>query len=363
VRIAFITDSDRVGESGVGDYTLLLSEALRAQGVEAGVFTLAEFQGSDSQRAISRMTGFAPDWVSFQFVPYAYAFRGLVNASTLPWRRLRGKRGTHMMFHEIWIGAHQGARWRDRIIGALQRRGIRSVVKVLRPEAVHCSNQLYGSMLSAAGISNRILPLFGNIRLAWGGADPYAEQVARLDPGSKRKDWTVAVLFGSLYPNTGARGLLQWMSETARRHGRRLLVASVGRCTDAASHFAAWKQPLDESREVSFHVQGPMPVEQISNWLQHADCGISTTPYNIIEKSGSAAALVEHGLPVLVCDEGAPIRCLANVRPDLAPRFWLGKEPRLAELRDLPAKRRPYDGLAEVAKSFLQQLSEPQADG
>ena len=40
---------------------------------------------------VERVRMAEPDWVSLQFVPYAYAHRGLVGRSTLPWEKLRGR--------------------------------------------------------------------------------------------------------------------------------------------------------------------------------------------------------------------------------------------------------------------------------
>jgi hypothetical protein len=46
--------------------------------------------------------------------------------------------------------------------------------------------------------------------------------------------------------------------------------------------------------------KGELPTVLISSYLQSADFGIATSPLSLIQKSGSVAAMLEHGLPVVV---------------------------------------------------------------
>jgi hypothetical protein len=45
---------------------------------------------------------------------------------------------------------------------------------------------------------------------------------------------------------------------------------------------------------------GEQPVEIISALLQHADFGVATSPWHLVGKSGTVAAMLDHGLPVVV---------------------------------------------------------------
>ena len=45
-------------------------------------------------------------------------------------------------------------------------------------------------------------------------------------------------------------------------------------------------------------------TEEISRILTKGTIGVSTTPYDIIGKSGTTAAMLEHGLPILAFDDG-----------------------------------------------------------
>jgi glycosyltransferase involved in cell wall biosynthesis len=357
VRLALIADSNEPGQSGVGDYALLLAGALERLDVTTEVFSLGAC-GSEQRRSLSaRVAAFEPDWLSFQYVPYAYAHRGMVTRTTLPWKALRGRTGTHVMFHEIWIGSHEGASIRDRFMGWLQKRGIRSIVQLLKPEVIHCSNRLYSAMLAHAGIQNQILPLFGNVPVVVSKTDPYEALVSSLQPGSPRKGWLVAAFFGTIHPNSSALTVLQWLKEKALLSGRHLLVVSLGRCPNAAGYFQSWAETLNDQENVRFEVRGELPPDELSGWLGAADCGLSTTPYNIIEKSGSAVAFAEHGVPVLVTDLGAPVRHCDVPDQSLAPRFWLANDATLGTLSDVPPRQPDGNLVDEVASTFLRQLS------
>lgn len=352
MKIAFIANTNEPGQSGVGDYTLGLAYKLKELGAETLVSVLQE-SGRPSSMGVAELKAFQPDWVSYQFVPYAYAHRGLVNKKTLPWGRLKGRVGTHFMFHEVWIGAHRGAAWRDRLIGFLQRRGIQSVMRQLRPDVVNCSNQLYSAMLSGAGIDNSVLPLFGAIPIAEAGLDPYEEVVCSLYPGSCRQNWLVATFFGALYPSENILSALIWLQALSRQQQRRLLVVSLGHSPSAKITFETL---APSAGNPDFLVKGRLEADELSRWIRNADCGLSTTPFNIIEKSSSAIAFVEHGVPVIVIDEGAPVRGVSLPQADLAPDYWHFGDDRLNQWHDLPAKGEPQSRLERVARQFLEEL-------
>jgi hypothetical protein len=355
MKIALIVNTRDPGQSGVGDYALRLASKLSELGVETRL-VVPRPTGEDVKRAVSELQAFQPDWTSFQFVPYAFARRGLVNRRSLPWESLKGYSGTHFMFHEVWIGAHEGASIRQQLMGFLQRRGIQSVMRRLRPDVVHCSNRLYSAMLRGAGIENQVLPLFGNIPIAVSAEDPCVEKVRSLAPGTRREDWTVAALFGTIYPARHVPAVLRWLLDLCQRHGRRLLLVSLGHCPLAEEILGRWKQALGEGLPVDFLVGGRMSADRVSAWMQSVDCALATTPFNIIEKSGSAVAFAEHGVPVIVADDGAPVRGISLAQADLAPAFWLFGDQRLMRWQDLPPRKNPKSRLDEIASQFLANL-------
>jgi hypothetical protein len=356
MKIVLLADSKEPGISGIGDYSLELCSALQALNVDAFVESIGPTHSPARKYLSNRLKYYNADWLSFQFVPYAYASRGLVRRSTLPWDVLRGRLGTHIMFHEIWIGAHQGAPLRHRIVGALQRRGIVNIMQELRPDISHCSNRLYSSMLHQARIKNQILPLFGNIPLCFSTQDPYEQILKALLPGAARSDWVVAAFFGTIHPSKDLLPAIKWLQAACQCRGKRLLVVSLGHCPSAKSTFSTLSYQLPTNNKPLFNIQGKLDSIILSSWLRFADFALATTPFNLIEKSGSAIAFAEHGVPVIVIDKGADVRGSVFKQQDLAPDYWLFGDSRLDNPLGLPLRREPKRRLEQVARQFLMDL-------
>lgn len=357
MRLLIVLDTITAGVSGVADYALLLGQAIQSNSNVDVTFHPLGHKQSRERELLQRVQELKPDWVSFHFVPYAYATRGFVTGLTLPWSQLRGLIGTHIYFHELWIGAHQGASLRHRLSGLIQRRGIHQLMQNLQPTVVHTSNHLYSAMLHNDGIQSRVLPLFSTIPTIRNVSDPYLETLQSFSPGTSRDEWVVAIFFGAIYPCINLLPALQWLHKRCDQQRKRLLVVSLGHSPTAKKVFSHMSSQFPEENPPLFLVKGRMESKLLSLWLTNADCGLATTPYNIIAKSASAISLSEHGLPVLVVDPGAPVRCLPYHQPDLAPEFWLFGDRRLEGFPCLPPRRKQSPLITRVVHQFLDDLS------
>jgi hypothetical protein len=357
MRILILANTDQRGKSGVGDFALTLWEQLRGCDIDATFAVIDPDPAVRDGQLTGLMQEIDPDWVSLHFVPYAYANRGMVGKRTLPWKKIRGRTGTHILFHEIWVGAHQGASWRHRLTGVLQKRGIKQCLDLLKPDVVHCTNSLYSSMLNREGISNTILPLFGAIPFQLGSRDPYLDVVCSLEPGWDRSRWVIAALFGSIHPTNSFLHVLQWLSARCNRSGKKLFVVSLGHAPNAKTFFETLSNQFPQACKPYFHVTGKLDATDLSSWIRGADCGLATTPFNIIDKSSSAVAFAEHGVPVIVTDSGSPVPGITNHQQDLAPEFWLFGDERLDTFELLPPRRAPQSRLECVTSQFLADLN------
>lgn len=378
MRITFLTGGLEQGKDGVGDYARLLAEESARRGVLCQLIALADPHVStpvaltDDNRRIQTVrlprqmpwtarrrmahdavAAWAPDWVSLQFVPYSFHRWGLAGAVIRALPRLAEGARVHVMLHEIWI---DGASWRTRAISAGQRRCIR---RLCRPPSrvIHTSNGTYRRMLADYGIEGRVLPLFGSIPINGStsprGSVPDVVRAACNGLSQHRQDWWVFVLFGTLHPIWPPEPLLSRLSSACKQAGKRMALISVGALRSGESLWTGMEATY-RSRIAMLRL-GEQPVSEISQLLQAADFGIATSPYALLGKSATVAAMVDHGLPFIVNREDGPP--LANIDKDtrrsaLTIRMDQDLGRRLVAARRVPPRWR----LGQVADRWLADL-------
>lgn len=380
MKLLFFCGSLEPGRDGVGDYTRRLAGECAGRGHDCTVIALHDpaaprpsDQTSEEVRLIRlpaaaawagriatarrHLQRFSPDWVSWQFVAQAFHPRGFLPAALLQGAaELRGPR-CHLMMHELWLGLERGAAWRARALGWLQRRGVLCLLDQLRPDCLQTSNATYQSALGREGYGAEVLGLFGNVPVA---AD-FPGRVSTLAgwrPGPAGGPAPlVAVTFGTLHPQWQPAATVDWLRATAARLGRTALLIALGR---TGAHAPAI---LDGFRQQGIGVAetGELVEASVSHLLQAADLGIAPHPWALIGKSGAAAAMLDHGLPVLVPRDEWRLRGAAGAHsPSVA-------DPLLTRLAGLDAgrtdawlaaRRTPAAALPRVADVFLAALEQ-----
>jgi glycosyltransferase involved in cell wall biosynthesis len=378
VRLAFLTACLEPGRDGVGDYTRLLAAACAARGHGVGLLALndAHVDAPTRQRQDGRgleldalrvpagspwaerlaharawLAGLQPERVSLQFVAYAFEPRGVVAGLGRRLGALAGEAPIHAMLHETWIGIDRGAPWRHRVLGRLQRAALRGLLRDLDPVVVHTSNRHYAGVLAEAGVHAEVLPLFGNVPLV---APPDAgwleRETAHVAPGPPI-DGRVFGVFGTIHPEWDPEPLVAALAAAGRREGRTHAVLAIGRQGPGA---ASW-QRLARRHAGALRVGwlGERGPADLSRFLQSIDCGLATTPWHLLGKSGTVAAMLDHGVPVIATRAGAPGACAAAHDP-LLQRF---DGDLAACLARMPPRRAPRDGADTVALQFLAALA------
>jgi glycosyltransferase involved in cell wall biosynthesis len=357
VKILFLAGSLEPGKDGVGDYTRVLANECARLGHETFLVSIndpwvATSVKEDaflrlgtglpwSERAIMLRTIFEdsrPDIVSLQFVPYAFQPRGLPLALLRILRIVIGRIPVQIMFHEIWIGAQIRAPLKCRVTGFCQRKIIENLVKSLNCRVIHTSATAYTQLLWAHGIQAKRLPLFGNIPIA-----PWAQSI------EADRDGLILGMFGAIHPEWSADNLLPMLTELHRP----IQLFHVGRIGPGEP---IWR---DISERYGSRIQllrfGEQALERISELLLSADFGIATTPLALIEKSGSVAAMLDHGLPVVVSRNDIQFPAIPEVK--LSSQLLIPVDQdfqkRLSSVKRQPAKAR----LPEVAEQFLKDIS------
>lgn len=313
MKIVFICGALEEGRDGVGDYTRRLAAELIRQGHTAAVVAIrdlhteapiagaqvadgtpvpvlripAAWPGQERFAAARQwLEEAAPDWLSLQFVPFAFHEKGLA----LDLHRLLASlsaptRRWHVMFHELWVGMDTEAPLKHKLWGKAQKQLVRTLLKALRPDVIHTQTRTYQAQLARFGYQAHYLPLFANIPVS----PPAA---ARLEAAAHPLSF---VVFGNIQPGAPLEQFAQEAARYARQSDRSISLTTVGRCGSELDRLAAaWR-----AQELPLEVLGEQPVEKISEVLHHASVGLSTTPFLQTEKSGTVAAMREHGLPVL----------------------------------------------------------------
>jgi hypothetical protein len=317
MKIVFLCGSLEPGRDGVGDYTRRLAAELLRQKHQATIIALhdpqltgqivEDLQPEEDQLVytlrLSNKLSWAdrvreaqtfinannPDWISLQYVPFAFHEKGLPVGLSKVLQQLIGSRPVHIMFHELWVGLSKQSSKRHRLLGFIQRYLVRSLLTTLRPYAIHTHTPLYQIQLDKLGTPSLILPLFSNIPQVTFTRNRTGEHTGDVENQIK------FVFFGGISPNAPVNELA---AEVARYADKKKITAKltiIGRNgPEQATWVTAWR-----SHGFTVTVLGEQSLESISKVLLQSSIGLSTTPAVLSGKSGSIAAMHAHGLPVL----------------------------------------------------------------
>ncbi len=374
MKIAFLTSCLAPGKDGVGDYTQLLAEECERLGHRCALLALNDKFAADESspglrlsadrpwserlaQARSFLEWFKPDAVSLQFVCYGYHPKGIQPRLAKWFQPLINGARLHLMLHELWIGEETGASLKARLIGAAQRWSVLNMVRRLQPNVVSTTNPAYQSVLRHRGIAAGQLPLFSPIPVRPAGQSAWVfDELQRggvsVTPETRDTYWLFG-FFGTLHPVWPPEPLFAYLREAAWRHGKRLGVCAIGRI---GSGEVRWKtMTRDYAGAFAFCPFGEQPPERVSDFLHAMDFGIATSPLVLLGKSGTATAMIEHGLPVIVNRNEVRFRAHAETPNGTSP-LVVRMDPELP--RKLAAIRRqpPQPTLPTVARKFLYEL-------
>jgi hypothetical protein len=402
MRLLFICPSQDPGRCGVGDYTSRLAAACADRGVACAVVALKDKgvlrrevgdgrpvtgdRTADSRshelldspthhltdipilrlsadlswaervrRARAFVEDFGPDWVSLQYVPYGFHPRGYCFRLGGDLREITGEAKRHVFFHEIALGLHREECWKNRLHGLVQRQALRRWLKAWPPDCVHTHADPYVDWLRAKGIPAEQLPLFGNIPIAAPGPvhPDFDSWVERRDAG--KEALLLGGYFGAFYPGAANTEFVQHLDALAQKTDKTLILFLAGRQTPEAKE--RWDALVAQSNDrLRWIFLGELPGTKVSSYLQALDFGIAATPYALIGKSGSVAAMRNHGLPVLAPrnDWTPRFSVSGNALENIYPAWGDHSLKFLADAGNAP--RVAVDSLPHVADSFLAAL-------
>jgi hypothetical protein len=312
MKILFICGSLEPGRDGVGDYTRRLAGELIRQGHQTAIVALHDKSAvnisEDYQetgeitipvlrlpfctiakiryaRVATYVDSYNPDFLSLQYVPFSFHKKGLPFGLATSLAKIGKGRKWHIMFHELWVGMDSEAPVKHRLWGVVQQFIIRKMLIELCPKGIHTQSLLYKKQLNKLGFQVLHLPLFGNIPVI--GA-----KNAQLNKNIKTLTF---VVFGSIHPGAPIKQFATELVCYGQKNHLNVQFIFIGRSGTELDNWLA----ILAKKGIEVTVLGEQNPEKISAILQHADWGVSSTPMLQIEKSGTVAAMREHGLNVI----------------------------------------------------------------
>jgi hypothetical protein len=373
MKIAFICGSLEPGKDGVGDYTLRLAKELARHGHQTSIIAIHDVHASeifeseelntkDVNRILrlpSRLPGeqslrrfqawinrINPDWMSLQFVPFAFHRKGLPFLLANELAKLGKGRRWHIMFHELWVGMPTTASKKHIIWGWMQKKIVQSLVKRLKPAVTHTQCKLYYLQLLSIGVNASPLPLFSNIPI---GNVKESNQAGGKDVLSPSEDLAI-VMFGTIHPQALLDQFLSEVNIYRQKTGSSVSLTLVGH---TGEHQKKWTTKFQDAG-MRVQVLGVQGVALISELLTNATFGVSTSAMATIEKSGSVVAMLEHALPVIcVGDCWEPREFYLPAPP---PGIYTLKDGCIEDIVNSRVSRSHDYSVSAVAKTFIESL-------
>ncbi|GAA4439499.1 hypothetical protein GCM10023188_35910 [Pontibacter saemangeumensis] len=377
MRIIFICGSLEIGRDGVGDYIRRLAAGLINGGNEAAAVALNDcfvyeetianqfFEGIvlptlrvpavwpnriRYKRAKVWIDKFDPEWLSLQFVPFAFHNKGITYSLNKNLKTLGKGRSWHIMFHELWVGMEISSDLKHFLWGRLQRWLIKLLLDNLKPSVVHTQTKLYQLQLLKLGFKAAYLPLFSNIPLI--SNDRMDVNFLRSAPGLKKHTISL-VIFGAIHPGAPIKRFCEEAALYSKHKRVKVCLTILGIGGKERERWAT----LWRLQGLEVNALGELPAEQISEVLFKASIGITTNPVTLIEKSGTVAAMLEHGLPVIcVSKQWQPDEIACTKEPPGIIAYTAGNIEECFSLNKMPPIR---NKVFEVTDQFIGTLSKP----
>ncbi|MGK7394476.1 MAG: hypothetical protein ACNS62_07875 [Candidatus Cyclobacteriaceae bacterium M3_2C_046] len=368
MKILFICGSLEPGCDGVGDYTTRLAQSLIEDDHQVAILALydkfiKEFSISsidNKQKSISvcripyetdhqKRTNSAHSWISeinpevisLQYVPYSFHSKGLPFKLVPLLNNISGSSKWQIMFHELWLGINKGSTVKENIIGKIQKRIVISLIKKLKPVAIHTQSQIYFNQLYQLRANPQMLPLFGNI------------EYIPLEHDSKKTNVISFAIFGKIRSGSPIESFAKELADYAKVNKKNMVINIIGR---AGNYKYTWIK-ICQSYGLEVEDLGEQPPDLISKVLQHTTYGISTTPLPLVEKSGAVAAMREHGLPVItVAHQWIAKEKINFTMPEGVFNYEKGN---LAGILSSPIGSDPLVDLSDIKRQFMDCVFTP----
>ena len=220
---------------------------------------------------------------------------------------------------------------------------------ILQKRQIHVSNDVYYSKLKDMHLQPQLLPLFSNIPFSSSQDSDWIYQALNLEKRD-RNGVFVLMLFGTIHKEWSVNSVINKLKTEIK--DRKIYLVSVG----GQGYGKGLWQELSSLQSESFKTikLGFRTEQEISCLLQFADAGLSTTPLCLFGKSGSAMAMVEHGLPIIVTRNELRFPFLIQKVEEVYPAVYMWDE---VQEDKLLKSSRLTDRINKITYRFLHDLA------
>jgi hypothetical protein len=108
--------------------------------------------------------------------------------------------------------------------------------------------------------------------------------------------------------------------------------------------------------DFGFKKLGELSAARISQYLRNLDFGIAATAWLLIGKSGATAAMLDHGLPVMVTRDDYKPRQVLQLEPPADPLLIPADQDVSARFITGLPRRTPHNSAADLAVELVRRM-------
>jgi hypothetical protein len=323
--IAIVCSSIEIGKDGIGDYSRKLASCFISKyqvilvgihdfGVESFIqhnledgIMLLRYPRSISWNAKTddlsiRLKQWSIKWISFQFNVFGFDSKGLIYKSLFPLIKLLKPYPIHLVMHELWIGEHQDAPLKHRYWGKIMKVLIYVFLKKVQPKAILVSCEINKFHLSKLGFHSSVIPVFSNIPFVKVSETEKSIRFETTFPELKHIQFNTLVIgmFGIIHPNWNVQKSISQAIKLSHTYNKKLAFLFIGNVANEA--IESIKNEL-VGQEVYFFSTGLIEAESVSQYLSLCNYAFSSNTSIMMGKSGTVAAFLQHGVPVVIDPE------------------------------------------------------------
>ncbi|MBR2648420.1 MAG: hypothetical protein IKD55_06245 [Sediminibacterium sp.] len=297
---------------GVSDYAIELRRLFKNQQIDVFIIALSDAYIENVQidqfslriprkfnnnyklkRTIECVQQLQPTEIYFNLVSYGYQAKGFPLYLLKIFRLL--KKPITIIAHELWMGNFKNETIKNKIIGLIQKQLLIKLFRLSNIKCIFVSTDIFKNILKSVEIDAKTLPVFSNIPI----------HIAHEDQISSSQTVTF-ILFGSIAFHLDVQAFIHFILKEFLHKGKYVVINHVGIYRGHINEWESIKKNLS-SHGVIFKEYGIVAPTIISKLLQSADYGLTSYMLPFWSKSGSIAAMLAHGLPVISISKYMPL--------------------------------------------------------